>query len=161
MLVHCDNYFNQDIKPDDIKESRKKKRVEDNTGTYVNAPQKCQRRNNSSNNEHQPKNVTWDPLLVGKVIFRRPNKRHVPLHRKELSERKLLKMEETEKNAVTKLVQALREAEHPILSKKNKSDLTDEDKEELKFFKLVAFTAEEWDEDNISETLVKHFKMQT
>lgn len=102
-------------------------------------------------------NVTWAPMLVGKVQFRRASNRYVPLYKAELLVREVFMMNEMENMNCTTLLKAIKSHEHPGWDDLDMNSISDTMKEDLKFFTPKWMTAFEWSLDQIDETLETYF----
>ena len=68
------------------------------------------------------------------MIFGRPSKKWIPLNRRELVETSIISMEEVENANIRYLIKIVRGVECPMLDLKKESELSDEEKLELKNF---------------------------
>ena len=97
--------------------------------------------------------IIWSTLLVGKVPFGKHNRKHVPLHSRELEARKVASYEETNGVGIGLLIKMVKSHEHPDLIKKAPNELSEEENRELKHFSPACLTSEDWDDKNLDVTL--------
>ena len=99
--------------------------------------------------------IIWSTLLVGKVPFGKHNRKHVPLHSRELEARKVASYEETNGVGIRLLINMVKSHEHSDLIKKAPNELSEEEKRELKHFSPVCLTYEYWEDKNLDSTLMR------
>jgi len=109
--------------------------------------------NPASSTSAPKKSITWVPLLVGKVSFGRYSNKFILLLHHELDAKDVLLMKDSDSIGVCLLLSKLKESEHPLLSKKNESEMNDEEKRKVRYFYLKFLTTEDWSNDKIDETL--------
>ena len=127
------------------------KRIDDHYDKFINYKDK-RKRNASAVNEPIRKLITWAPLLVGKVAYGVPSNKYVKMFRKEFECRDISSIQETESVGFRVLEKMLKEAVHGDLLKKA-SERSDDEKNELRCFSPSFLTAEEWQEDNVENTV--------
>lgn len=133
----------------------KEERTKDEYTTIINCSDK-RRRNNS---ELTTASTSWTltPFLLGYHTFRRALNKLKPMYRMELVCRGVLQWVQSKDKPITELMKLVKEHEHPILSKKEESDMTDEEVARFKAFKPTYLTSSEWEADQIDSTLATHF----